>query len=92
MLHLNSKENKLLTSCFSSQVRLAEELDVSSSRVWKLQQEADGLQQRVTELQAELGAVLQESQSRCALITSLESKVEGRGQHLPSGCLFIKNQ
>lgn len=68
-------------------MRLAEELDTSSSRVCKLQQEADGLQQKVTELQAELSAVLQESQSHCALIGSLESKVEGRSQHLPPKCL-----
>ncbi|XP_026777443.3 FK506-binding protein 15 isoform X1 [Pangasianodon hypophthalmus] len=65
-----------VTSNENLKEHLAEELDASSSRVCKLQQEADGLQQRVTELQAELSAVLQESQSRCALISSLESKVE----------------
>ncbi|XP_060768399.1 FK506-binding protein 15 [Neoarius graeffei] len=56
-------------------VHLAEELD-TSSYVCKLRQQADGLQQRVTKLQAELSAVLQESQSRCDLITSLESQLE----------------
>lgn len=76
--------------CLFSQVRLAEELDASSSRVCQLQQEADGLQQRVTDLQEELSVILQESQNHCALISSLESKVEGRGLHLPSGCLLIK--
>lgn len=71
-------------------MRLAKELAVSSSHVCKLQQEVDGLQQRVTELQGELKAVRQESQSRSALVTCLESKVEGKVYHWPSGCLLIK--
>lgn len=71
-------------------MRLAEELDASSSRVCQLQQEADGLQQRVTELQAELSAVLQESQCHCALITSLESKVEGTGQYFTLVVYYLK--
>lgn len=70
-------------------MHLAEELD-TSSYVCKLRQQADGLQQRVTKLQAELSAVLQESQSRCDLITSLESQLEGRGQDLSCDCLVIK--
>ncbi|TSK16239.1 60S ribosomal protein L12 [Bagarius yarrelli] len=60
----------------ASMVCLAEELDMSSFRVCKLQQETDALRQKVTELQAEISAVLQKSQSCCALITSLEFKVE----------------
>ncbi|MCJ8748663.1 hypothetical protein PDJAM_G00167330 [Pangasius djambal] len=72
----SSSHHARLLQAEQEKVRLAEELDASSSRMCKLQQEADGLQQRVAELQAELSAVLQESQSRCALISSLESKVE----------------
>ncbi|KAI5615484.1 FK506-binding protein 15 isoform X4, partial [Silurus asotus] len=62
--------------CLASKMRLVKELDVSSSCVCKLQQKVDSLQQRVTELQTELSAILQESQSRCALISCLESNVE----------------
>ncbi|KAM9440964.1 FK506-binding protein 15 isoform 1-T1 [Clarias gariepinus] len=70
--HLQSK----LLQAEQEKVHLAGELDASSSRVCKLQQEADDLQQRVTELHAKLSAVLQESQNRCALMSSLEAKVE----------------
>ncbi|XP_060718584.1 FK506-binding protein 15 [Tachysurus vachellii] len=72
----SSSHHARLLHAEQEKVRLAEELDVFSSRVCKMQQEADGLQQKVTELQAELTAVLQKSQSRCDLITTLESKVE----------------
>uniref|UniRef100_A0AAY5EDE4 peptidylprolyl isomerase n=1 Tax=Electrophorus electricus TaxID=8005 RepID=A0AAY5EDE4_ELEEL len=66
------------------QVRLAEELAASSSRVCELQQEVGCLQQRATELQAKLGAALQDGQSRCALIHTLEAQVEelkNEGEH-----------
>ncbi|KAF4073118.1 hypothetical protein AMELA_G00255140 [Ameiurus melas] len=72
----SSSHHARLLQAEQEKVRLAEELDASSSRVCTLQQEADGLQQRLTELQAELSAVVQENQSRCARISSLESKVE----------------
>ncbi|GAA6095226.1 FK506-binding protein 15 isoform X2 [Tachysurus ichikawai] len=72
----SSSHHARLLHAEQEKMRLAEELDVFSSRVCKMQQEADGLQQKVTELQAELTAVLQKSQSRCDLITTLESKVE----------------
>ncbi|XP_026854321.2 FK506-binding protein 15 isoform X2 [Electrophorus electricus] len=65
-------------------VRLAEELAASSSRVCELQQEVGCLQQRATELQAKLGAALQDGQSRCALIHTLEAQVEelkNEGEH-----------
>ncbi|KAF5909752.1 FK506-binding protein 15-like isoform X1, partial [Clarias magur] len=72
----NDELQSKLLQAEQEKVRLAEELDASSSRVCKLQQEADDLQQRVTELHAKLSAVLQESQSCCALMSSLDSKVE----------------
>ncbi|XP_053473574.1 FK506-binding protein 15 [Ictalurus furcatus] len=72
----SSSHHARLLQAEQEKVRLAEELDASSSRVCTLQQEVDGLQQRLTELQAELSAVVQDNQSRCARISSLESKVE----------------
>ncbi|XP_017315979.1 FK506-binding protein 15 isoform X1 [Ictalurus punctatus] len=72
----SSSHHARLLQAEQEKVRLAEELDASSSHVCTLQQEVDSLQQRLTELQAELSAVVQDNQSRCARISSLESKVE----------------
>ncbi|XP_046694684.1 FK506-binding protein 15 isoform X2 [Silurus meridionalis] len=72
----SSGHHSRLMKAEQEKMRLVKELDVSSSCVCKLQQEVNSLQQKVTEVQTDLSAVLQESQSRCTLISCLESKVE----------------
>lgn len=59
------------------QVRLTEELATCTARVSQLQQEATSHQQRAAELQSKLTSALQDSDTHCTCISSLETQLEG---------------
>lgn len=59
------------------QVRLTEELASSAARISQLQLEVSSQQQKAAELQAKLGAALQDGERHCARLAALESQVEG---------------
>ncbi|XP_041756682.1 FK506-binding protein 15 isoform X2 [Coregonus clupeaformis] len=58
------------------QVRLTEELATCTARVSQLQQEATSHQQRAAELQSKLTSALQDSDTHCTHISSLETQLE----------------
>uniref|UniRef100_A0A674AV49 peptidylprolyl isomerase n=1 Tax=Salmo trutta TaxID=8032 RepID=A0A674AV49_SALTR len=58
------------------QVRLTEELATCTARVSQLQQEATSHQQRAAELQSKLTSALQDSDTHCTCISSLETQLE----------------
>uniref|UniRef100_A0A4W5QR01 peptidylprolyl isomerase n=1 Tax=Hucho hucho TaxID=62062 RepID=A0A4W5QR01_9TELE len=58
------------------QVRLTEELATCTARVSQLQQEATSHQQRAAELQSKLTSALQDSDTHCTRISSLETQLE----------------
>uniref|UniRef100_A0A8C7TJW8 peptidylprolyl isomerase n=1 Tax=Oncorhynchus mykiss TaxID=8022 RepID=A0A8C7TJW8_ONCMY len=58
------------------QVRLTEELATCTSRVSQLQQEATSHQQRAAELQNKLTSALQDGDTHCTRISSLETQLE----------------
>uniref|UniRef100_A0A674AVX4 peptidylprolyl isomerase n=1 Tax=Salmo trutta TaxID=8032 RepID=A0A674AVX4_SALTR len=57
-------------------VRLTEELATCTARVSQLQQEATSHQQRAAELQSKLTSALQDSDTHCTCISSLETQLE----------------
>uniref|UniRef100_A0A8C7UJV1 peptidylprolyl isomerase n=1 Tax=Oncorhynchus mykiss TaxID=8022 RepID=A0A8C7UJV1_ONCMY len=57
-------------------VRLTEELATCTARVSQLQQEATSHQQRAAELQSKLTSALQDSDTHCTHISSLETQLE----------------
>uniref|UniRef100_A0A8C8CHW9 peptidylprolyl isomerase n=1 Tax=Oncorhynchus tshawytscha TaxID=74940 RepID=A0A8C8CHW9_ONCTS len=59
-----------------AQVRLTEELATCTARVSQLQQEATSHQQRAAELQSKLTSALQDSDTHCTRISSLETQLE----------------
>ncbi|KAL1275088.1 hypothetical protein QQF64_027902 [Cirrhinus molitorella] len=65
--HLQAKQEK---------VHLSGELGSSNTQAYQLQQEVLNLQQRATEIQAELRAALEDKHNQCAQISLLEAQVK----------------
>lgn len=61
----------------SLQVHLSGGLSSSTTQAYQLQQEMVNLQQRVTEIQADLSAALEDKHKHCAQISLLEEQVKG---------------
>uniref|UniRef100_A0A8C7UWV5 peptidylprolyl isomerase n=1 Tax=Oncorhynchus mykiss TaxID=8022 RepID=A0A8C7UWV5_ONCMY len=75
-LLMEQRNDSLKSSSEHNQVRLTEELATCTARVSQLQQEATSHQQRAAELQSKLTSALQDSDTHCTHISSLETQLE----------------
>uniref|UniRef100_A0A8C7KP31 peptidylprolyl isomerase n=1 Tax=Oncorhynchus kisutch TaxID=8019 RepID=A0A8C7KP31_ONCKI len=76
-LKSSSEHNQARTlQAEQDKVRLTEELATCTSRVSQLQQEATSHQQRAAELQNKLTSALQDGDTHCTRISSLETQLE----------------
>ncbi|KAM9744696.1 FK506-binding protein 15 isoform 1-T1 [Menidia menidia] len=76
LLQAEQDKHALSVDIGYGQVHLTEELASSTARVSQLQLEASGLQQKVLELQGKLGCALEDSESHCKRIVSLETQLQ----------------